>query len=203
MAASQHPLPLIKAARLWRDDPDNDRNQRELAESVDALSPDPVAPTADTSAPLVALFNHALDHHRALVAMAAAVPGARRQSGALVSVDGNDDTERVLRLWTSVNRFTLRDQVFTYDANADHPHGYTIRAIRVYACDPTSFDQHRHELIVAQWPSVDIAPVVPTNVIDDFGAAIREALRKPHWTDDKTLTDEERAERERMEAGHA
>jgi hypothetical protein len=195
---SRQPLPLIKAARLWRDDPDNDRNQRELAESVDALPPDPVTPTVDTAAPLVALFDHALDHHRALVAMAAAVPGARRQSGALVSVDGNDDTERVLRLWASANRFTLRDQVFTYDANHDHPHGYTIRAIRVYACDPTSFDQHRHELIVAQWPSVDVEPVAEVTA-----TAIREALHKPHWTDEKTLSDEERAERERAEAGHA
>ena len=35
------------------------------------------------------------------------------------------------------------------------------------------------------------------------GAAIRSALRAPHWSEDKTLTDDERAERERMEAGHA
>lgn len=155
------------------------------------------APEVDTSAPLVALFDHALDHHRAIVAMAAAVRGARRQSGALVSVDGNDDTERVLRLWTSVNRFVLRDQLFTYDANHDHPNGYTIRAIRVYACEPTSFDQHRHELIVAQWPAVDVP------VAEVTATAIREALHKPHWSDDATLTPDEIAERERMEAGHA
>ena len=35
------------------------------------------------------------------------------------------------------------------------------------------------------------------------GNAIREALRAPHWSDDAALTAEERAERERMESGHA
>lgn len=147
----------------------------------------------DTSAQLIALLDATLDHHRALVALAAAVPGARRYSASLLSIDPTEDNERVLRLWASAHNFSLRDETFQYDPSPDRPHGYAIRAIRVYADA-----QFGAELVHMSFGAVaKPAPVAVT------ASAIREALRAPHWTDENTLTDEERAERERMEAGHA
>lgn len=146
----------------------------------------------DTSAQLIALLDATLDHHRALVALAAAVPGARRASSAfLIDLDPTEDNERVVRLWASANNFALRDETFHYDPRDGYPHGYTIRAIRVYAGD-----KRDNELVHMAFGAV--AKPEPVTA-----PAVIAALRAPHWTDDTTLTDEERAEREQMEAGHA
>lgn len=134
-----------------------------------------VSTEVDTSAALIALLDATLDHHRALVALAAAVPGARRYYGALLELDPTEDNERVLRLWTSAHNFALRDTTYQYDPSPAMPHGYTIRAIRVYAGE-----RHDPELIY-----MSFGIVAKPEPITDVAAAIRDALREPHWTEDK------------------
>ena len=95
------------------------------------------APEVDTDAvaKLLALFDYTLDRHRALAAMAASVPGARRSSGALIDLIPTVENERALMTWARSHDFAVRDETFNYEPRDGYPHGYTIRAIRVYAGD--------------------------------------------------------------------
>lgn len=71
-----------------------------------------------------------------------------------------------------------------------HDHGNTTtRVMRIHAGDI-----HR-PIVTLQWP----AETKPAAVM----GALRGWRPGDHWSDEKTLTDEERAERERLEAGHA
>lgn len=153
---SRQPLPLIKAARLWRDDPDNDRNQRELAESVDALPVEPPERDLDASAILIAFLD-----------TASQLPGYK--SLRLFPADYPEGVaEHVLRLWASARQLPLEERTYTFED------GRTMRLVEV----KFSAKQQALGHVTLQWPA---QPTVTAT-------AIREALHKPHWTDESTTS---------------
>lgn len=200
-ARSRQPLPLVKAARLWRDDPDNDRNQRELAEAVDALPPEaPASVATDEVGRILAVLDGALDAFRRLCPLRQALAGYT-SGGRLVCFHAGEhpDAEYAITLWASAGNLVVRRHTSKYED------GTQIRALEVL--------DGGEVVVTLQWPKEPQPAAVepewrPADNDEQPSAdvttpAIREALAKPHWTDDKTMTDEERAERERMEAGHA
>jgi hypothetical protein len=131
---------------------------------------------ADPTTELLARLDQVLCARRQLAAIATAIPESHTSYEALLYIPGSDEMLHTVQWWGTKWRLRAHDE--TNDGE---------RRYRVY--------DDFGEVLALVWPKVANAPVTY--------AAVAAALRAPHWTEDKTLTDEERAERERAEAGHA
>jgi hypothetical protein len=115
----------------------------------------------DTSAALIALLDATLAHHDAITALAAAVPGASRSSFQLLDLRGDDDAERVVKLWASARNLQLCDESCDVTLDPAVPSAMTSRTITVSASGRDLVRVH-----FKLQPKVD-------------AAAVREALAKP------------------------
>ena len=120
-------------------------------------------------APAASAEDQALGARRQLAAIAADIPGARTSYEALLYIPGSDELLHTVQWWGT--KWRLRDVDETIDGE---------RRYRLY--------DDFGEVLALVWPKV-AAEVTPL--------AVRDALRAPHWSDDTTLTDEERAAMER------
>jgi hypothetical protein len=143
------------------------------------------APTVDLDevSGIIAILDTALDAYRKLKKYAAALGAGAVIADRIVALFAErlPHAEYAVSLWASANHLEVARIV------ADHG-DRTMQVWRVHDGDPSL-----GVIATLQWP---FEPKLTA-------PAIRNALRAPHWSDDATLTDEERADPERMEAGHA
>ena len=154
--------------------------------AIPVLRDEPLTADRGTTQDLLNRLDVVLGVRRQLAAVASAIPGSHTSYEPLLYIPGSAETLHTVQWWGTKWKLRAHDEMLDGE-----------RRYRLY--------DDFGEVLALVWPRVEaVAPVSAVEVstaLRSWRPADAGLDALGHWTDDKT--DEERAMRERMEAGHA